>query len=539
MNELELPGNGTEARAEQPGGMTRRRFVASAGALAAWAMTGSWSAAAEPLVGSSVRASDVARCRGDSPNVVFILADDLGYGEIGPFGQQRIATPHLDQLAAEGIRFTDCYAAPACAPSRCVLLTGMHTGHSTVRASNSESELRPEDITFGEVLQAAGYRTGIVGKWGFGPLNQQVAGGVEPGDDVDNPSHPNRKGFDEFFGQLGHSHANQKYPDHLWENFDRYQIPENHNNGRSVFVPDLINERGLDFIERNHDRPFLLYLAHNVPHNPQDPPSLAPYREESWTEGQKAYAASMTRLDGYVGQVIAKLHEFGIEDNTIVVFTSDNGPRDCLDDQVVCLGENKNGFFQSTGGLRGGKGALYEAGIRVPTIVWAPGLIDERAGTTSDVRWAFWDVLPTLADFAGIEPPSDIDGISMRQAWLGKRQGGAHDHLFFFDHTLGEGTWPQGEGHLARIGQVVIRGKWKALRFFEPAIDEFIPLVHLIPDAAWSVELYDLDRDIGETHDVAADHPVVVNELIALMNDAWVPPPFPRTKWTPSCGAAA
>ncbi|WP_051023301.1 arylsulfatase [Nocardia pneumoniae] len=481
--------------------------------------------------------ADIVACDGRPPNIVIILADDLGYGEIGA-GQVRIETPNLDRLAAEGIRFTDCYAgAPFCAPSRACLLTGLHTGHGPHRGGTIESDLRPGDITIGDVLRAAGYTTGVFGKWGFGPLTGQL--GLEPASgSSDSPSHPVRRGFDEFFGQLSHAHANRKYPDYLWENFDRYDIPANRDDGRAIFAPDLINQRGLDFIERHRGRPFFLYLSHNLPHAPHQPPSARPYEDRPWSPLEKAWAASITRLDHYVGQVSATLERFGLAEDTIILFTSDNGARSCLTDELICRGEHKDESFRINGPFRGGKGTLYEGGLRVPAIVWSPALTEpSRRGTVVDAPWTFWDLLPTVADVAGIAPPDDVDGISVLRTWFGQHQPDSHDYLFFFNSTLGEGTWPTGQGHLARMGQAIRRGHWKALRFCEPGIGELAPLVHHIPDHAWTTELYDLHADPGETRNIAAQHPELVAELIALMKKAWQPPtetPL-RVPWTPMC----
>ncbi|MCX6928931.1 MAG: arylsulfatase, partial [Verrucomicrobia bacterium] len=331
------------------------------------------------------------------PSILFILADDLGYGDLGCYGQTKIKTPNLDRLAAEGMRFTSFYAgSTVCAPSRCALMTGQHTGHALIRG-NATLALRPQDVTVAEVLKQAGYRTGLIGKWGLGDPNTTGL--------------PQRKGFDQFLGYLDQVHAHDYYTDYLWrydppsdakEGYDgRREFPENRGGKKGRYMDDLFTSAGVNFLRinqpdaYNHYRPFFLYLAYTIPHanneegqrtgNGMEVPSDAPYSDQSWPQVEKNKAAMITRLDTYVGLLLDKLKELRMDDDTIIFFTSDNGP-------------HKEGgvdptFFRSSGPLRGIKRDLYEGGIRVPLIVRWPGKV--KAGTVNDQPWAFWDFLPT------------------------------------------------------------------------------------------------------------------------------------------------
>ncbi|HZB45046.1 MAG TPA: arylsulfatase [Pyrinomonadaceae bacterium] len=418
------------------------------------------------------------------PNVIFILADDLGYGDIGPYGQRRIRTPHLDRLAREGVRFTDFYAAsPVCAPSRASLMTGQHQGHTYIRGNSTKVPvpgqsgaaarrlpLRPRDVTVAEVLKGAGYATGVVGKWGLG----------EPG----TTGVPNSQGFDYFFGYLNQTHAHSHFPEYLWRNRERVELP------KGTYSQDLFTEEALGFIRRERARPFFLYLAYTLPHanneltrrtgNGMEVPSDAPYTNEHWPQQQKNYAAMVTRMDADIGRLMALLKELGLDDDTVVLFSSDNGPQ----------GRDEGGFdpdfFQSHGPFRGIKRALYEGGVRVPLVARWPGRI--KAGEVSRVAWANYDLLPTLAALAGARAPRDIDGVSMLSALLGRGQRREREHLYW-------------EFHEGEFAQAVRLGRWKAVR---KGFDK-------------RVELYDLDADTGETRDVAAGHPRVVRRVERIM----------------------
>jgi arylsulfatase A len=427
--------------------------------------------------GSSDSGSDAAAER---PNLVYIMADDLGWVDLGSYGQKHIETPRLDRMAAEGTRFTQYYAgSTVCAPSRAALMTGQHTGHAWIRG-NGEFPLRPEDVTVAEVLEEAGYRTGVVGKWGLG---------VE-----DTEGRPDRQGFDFSFGILHHVYAHRQYAGHLWRNGERVDV------SREDFVNDLFTEEALDFIRRNRERPFFLYLAYTSPHAelrvPED--SLAPYRgrfEETpfvnekadadwpraeprkWSgyrsqpEPRATYAGMVSRIDRDVGRLLDLLAELKLEGDTIVFFTSDNGPHQ--------EGGHDPFFFPSAKPLRGFKRDLYEGGIRVPMIVRAPGRVP--AGRTSDVVWAHWDVLPTLAELGGAEAPPVVDGVSVRSVLLGGTALAERPPLYWEFHERG-------------FEQAVRKGKWKAVRHG--------------PDQP--LELYDLEADVSETTDVADRHPEVV-----------------------------
>jgi len=411
------------------------------------------------------------------PNIIFILADDLGYGDLGCYGQKLIRTPNIDRMAAEGVRFTQCYAgSTVCAPSRCCLMTGLHTGHAHVRG-NARVPLRPQDVTVAEILKGAGYTTGIVGKWGLG----------EPG----TSGIPNRQGFDYWFGYLNQHRAHNYWPDYLWKNEEKYPLPnvlvrDNIAGKKEVYSHDLFTEEAVNFIKRNKNGPFFLYLAYTIPHannelgrvtgNGMEVPSDAPYTDEDWPQQQKNHAAMITRMDGDVGKILALLKELGIEEDTIVFFSSDNGPHR--------EGGAEPEFFKSAGPLRGIKRDLYEGGIRVPMIVRWPGTIAPEA--VSDQVWAFWDFPPTAAELAGVSAPANIDGISVMPALLGREQR-EHEYLYWEFHERG-------------FTQALRLGNWKGIRFGSDR----------------AIELYNLGSDVGEKNDVADEHPDIVTRMAAL-----------------------
>src|SRR5438132_2375488 len=362
------------------------------------------------------------------PNIIFILADDLGYGELGCYGQKRIRTPNLDRMANQGMRFTQCYAgSTVCAPSRCALMTGRHTGHCTVRG-NALVPLRPEDVTVAQSLKKSGYATALIGKWGLG----------EPG----TTGLPNRKGFDYFFGYLNQLHAHNYYPDYLWKNQDKFPLEGNVvkdgvASQRAQYSHDLLTREALQVVKQHRDAPFFLYLAYTIPHannergqvegNGMEVPSDAPYTNQPWPQVEKNHAAMITRLDADIGKLLALLKELGLDGNTVVFFSSDNGPHK--------EGGHNPKFFRSGGPLRGTKRDLYEGGIRVPMIVRWPGKI--RAGAVSKQVWAFWDFLPTALELAGRESPPGIDGISQVATLLGKGEQKQHDFLYWEFHERG------------------------------------------------------------------------------------------------------
>jgi arylsulfatase A-like enzyme len=413
------------------------------------------------------------------PNILFILADDLGYGDLGCYGQPRIHTPNIDALARQGIRFTQAYAgSTVCAPSRCTLMTGRHTGHATVRGNKGpEVGLLASELTLPQLLKRAGYETAMYGKWGLG--------GVSTG------SMPNQRGFDDFFGYLSQTHAHNYYPEHLWQNQDEYLLQANWFNRRKQYAPDLFTDRALKFLDRPRQNPFFLYLPYTLPHadnelgaatgNGSEVPSDEPYSGESWPAVEKNFAAMVTRLDRDVGRVLACLEERGLARNTLVIFTSDNGPH--------AEGNHDAKFFSSGGPLRGIKRDLYEGGIRVPMIVRWPDRA--AAGSVSDQVLAFWDFLPTFAELTGEPVPPGIDGVSMLPALLGALRGaGTREHPPLY--------W---EFHEGGFSQAVRAGDWKFVRNRSSA----------------AVELYDLKADPGERNDLAAAQPEVVRRLSGLM----------------------
>ena len=443
------------------------------------------------------------------PNIILIMADDLGYGELGSYGQTKIQTLNLDRIAQEGMRFTQFYAgSTVCAPSRSVLMTGQHTGHTPIRGNREvepigQEALPASALTMAEVLKEAGYATGAFGKWGLGAPGSE---GV-----------PTKQGFDAFFGYLGQRRAHFYYPTFLFRREERVPLegnevtddPQRHPGSgpahrATTYSHDVIAEEALRFIEKHRDDPFFLYMPSTIPHVSIEVPddALDPYLDDDgrsifpetpYAGGHyspqerphAAYAAMVTRLDREVGRIVAKLDELGLSERTIVIFTSDNGPSS--------EGGADPEFFDSNGPLRGGKRDLYDGGIRVPMIAWGPGRVP--AGSVSDAVWAMWDVLPTVADLAGIEAPQGIDGVSMRDVMIGGTAPRAHEYLYWEFYERGS-------------AQAVRAGRWKAVR---------------IPMLTGDVELFDIENDIGETTDLAAEHPDVVREMIRTMEAAHTP----------------
>ena len=436
-------------------------------------------------VSSASSHSDAAESA-DRPNIVFIMADDLGYGHLGCYGQEKIKTPNIDRMASEGTRFTQFYAGHCvCAPSRSTLMTGHHTGHTSVRVNGGGSPLLPEDVTVAEVLQQAGYTCGGFGKWGLG--------------DDGTTGVPYKQGFDEFFGYLHQVHAHFYYTHFLWKNDRRFPLTENEGLRRNRYSHDAIADAALDFVRQNAKGPFFLYVPFTIPHFellvPED--ALRQYRgkfpEPLEYEGdhyasqptpRAALAAMISRMDGDVGRILALLKELGIDENTIVFFTSDNGGYRLAEE-----------FFRGNGGLRGGKGDFYEGGLRVPLVVRWPGRVP--AGATDDLVWAFWDVMPTLAELAAAECPGGIDGVCFAPRLLGRQQEPPDRYLYWERQ-------PQNKGGRPPWTVAVRKGKWKAVRN-KPRL----PL-----------ELYDLSRDIGEQHDVAKENAHVVQQIEKYLKTA-------------------
>jgi arylsulfatase A-like enzyme len=424
------------------------------------------------------------------PNIIFILADDLGYGDLGCYGQTKIKTPNIDKLAGEGMRFTDCYAgSTVCAPSRCALMTGLHSGHGRIRGNKAGVALGTNDVTLAEILKNGGYHTGLVGKWGLG--------------DEGSAGMPSKKGFTEFIGYLNQTHAHDYYTDYLWrsdtrtDRDGREQIPENWGNKKGLYIPDLFTMAATNFIRINkpdpfnNRRPVFLYLSYIIPHanneegqrsgNGMQVPSDEPYSKESWPQVEKNKAAMITRMDKDIGKVMEMLQKFKLDENTVVFFASDNGAHK--------EGGADPKFFQSSGKLRGIKRDLYEGGIRVPMIVRWPGKI--KPGQVSEQVMAFWDVLPTVAEIASLKAPDKIDGFSMMPTLLGQTQTNQHAFLYWEFHE-------RGFQQAARMGQ------WKAVR----------------PQADEKLELYNLKTDISEKENVAEKNPEIVAKFDAYLKTA-------------------
>jgi arylsulfatase A-like enzyme len=418
----------------------------------------------------------------ERPNIVWILADDLGYGDLGCYGQKVIKTPHLDRLAAGGMRFTHCYSgSTVCGPSRCCLMTGLHTGHSRIRG-NGDKPLRPEDVTVATLLKRAGYETFGVGKWGLGDLGTTGL--------------PNLQGFDYWFGYLNHMHAHNYYPDVLYRNAQPVKLDGNVvRRGvalqKKVYAPDLMLQEALGVLDRTMETPFFLFFASTLPHannetgratgDGMEIPDHGDYAKESWPSPAKGRAAMISRLDADVGKLLTKLKERGLLDKTVVFFTSDNGPHQ--------EGGSFVEFFDSNGPLRGWKRDLYEGGVRVPLIVSWPGHVP--AGKVVDQPVAFWDFLPTATALAGIEGTRTIDGVSLKPTLLGRRQ-----------------DWPDRfywEFHERGFSQATLLGAWKGVRNGSPTAP---------------TELYDLSNDPGEQRNVAADHPEIVEKAARFLAGA-------------------
>jgi len=450
------------------------------------------------------------------PNIVYFLADDLGYNELGCYGQKWIKTPNIDSIATSGIRFTQHYSAQAvCAPARCSLMTGMHQGHSYIRGNGNPVERRgkgkPKDLyfpgqhpipdstlTIAEVLKKQGYATAAIGKWGLGFEGSS-------GD-------PNKQGFDLFYGFLCQVHAHNHYPRFLWRNGKKEMLKGNDRKlTGETFSQDKFTEVALDFVNENKDKPFFLYMPYAIPHLSIQvtDESLEEYKGNIPEAEYKhrgylphpfpraGYAAMISHLDRDIGKVMDLVKKLGLEEDTIFIFASDNGPT------YDRLGGSDSDFFESSGPLRGRKGSLYEGGIRVPMVASWKGKI--APGTTTDLISAFWDVFPTFCDLAGAEAPRNIDGISFLPTLLGRAQQKKHGFLYWEFSSYG--------------GQQALRmGKWKVLR------------QGLMKNRDAEFQLYDLENDIGETKNVAADQPEVLKKAIEILKQEHVDSslfPFP------------
>jgi arylsulfatase A len=446
----------------------------------------------------------IVRAASRKPNIVWIMADDLAYAELGCYGQKKIRTPHIDRLAAEGLRFTDAYAGcTVCAPSRSVLMTGLHMGHTPVRSNPGGVPLLETEVTVAEHLKRAGYRTGGFGKWGLG--------------DVGTTGTPEKHGFDEFYGYYHQVHAHYHYPSVLIDNSREVPLPGNSNGGRGTFASDAIADRAVQFIEKNAGQPFFAYLPFVIPHlellAPED--SVKPYRgqfvEKPYIDKTRHYAdqpepyatlaGMITRMDGYVGRVMKTLRDKGVDRDTLVFFTSDNGGAIRL--------FSSDEPFESFGPFRGHKQNLYEGGLRVPMIARWPGKVP--AGRTSDFVWMFQDFLATACELAQTPPPP-TDGMSIVPTLLGKRQR-PHEYLYWELPRYSNGAFRD------EIPMQALRmGNWKAVR----------------PQPDGPIELYDLKADPGETKNLAGRESTVLQKVEKILAAAHQTPrpqkePSPRT----------
>ncbi len=440
------------------------------------------------LIAALAYLADTSQARAaDRPNLIYILMDDAGYGDLSSYGQKLFRTPNIDRLAAEGLKFTDHYSgSTVCAPTRCCLMTGLHTGHALVRGNREvqpegQAPLPADVVTLPRILSQAGYTTGMFGKWGLGA----------PGSTSDPADH-----FSEFFGYNCQRQAHTYYPPHLWLNREKVKL-----DGKT-YSEDLISDAALGFVRKNAQGPFFCFMPVTVPHAamhvpeedaapfrkkfPQFEDTIGRYRGPEVRNPVAAFAGMMTRLDRHVGQVLDLLKELKIDDNTIVRLSSDNGPH--------LEGGHKPRFFDSNGPLKGFKRDLYEGGIRVPLLARWPGKI--KAGTTTDHISAHWDMLPTLCDFAGAPVPDNIDGISFRSTLEGNvKEQKRHDYLYWEFHAQG--------------GKQAVRlGEWKGVR------------LNVRKNPNGPVEVYHLPTDLGETRNVASEHPEITRRMAVIMRDA-------------------
>ncbi|MGI9553261.1 MAG: arylsulfatase [Aurantibacter sp.] len=429
------------------------------------------------------------------PNVIYILADDLGYGDLGCYEQEKIKTPNLDRMAQEGIHFTDHYAGnTVCAPSRVSLLTGLHQGHATVRG-NKNNVLEDSDFTIAEMFRLSGYATALIGKWGLGGIGS--------------PGEPGKQGFDDYFGYLNQTRAHNYYPDYLIRDGEKIPLSnevvlaqEGYAKGvgssatvKNDYSHSMFIDSALAYLERPRKKPFFLYLPLTIPHannegtltadHGMEVPDLGIYSDKDWPEAEKAKAAMISLMDADVGRIMEKLKDLGLDENTLVIFTSDNGPHK--------EGGVDPDFFDSNGRLKGKKRDLYEGGIRVPFIARWPGRIVEN--TKSNLPTAFWDMLPTFADIIGHSVSRETDGISFLPTLLGQNEDQEeHEYLY----------WEFAEGN--HDAQAVRGGNWK--------------LIYVYKTDSW--ELYDLSKDIGEEINVISDYPEIAEKLKGHINEAHV-----------------
>ncbi|RKR12164.1 arylsulfatase A-like enzyme [Maribacter vaceletii] len=443
--------------------------------------------------------------KASKPNIIYILADDLGYGDLSSYGQEKFQTPNIDRLAERGIKFSEHYSgSTVCAPSRSSLMTGQHTGHTPIRGNKEikgregQTPMPAGSVTIAEILKGAGYSTGAFGKWGLGYIGSE-------GD-------PINQGFDTFYGYNCQRQAHRYYPTHLWKNDKKEMLEGNNLTNIVTYAPDKIQEETLKFLEDNKDKPFFAYVPLVLPHAELISPNdsllqkyIGKYDEVPYKNGSDygkdiveakycntetpyaAFASMVDRMDIYVGQIITKVKELGIENNTIIMFASDNGPH--------AAGGASPEYFNSAGGLKGIKRDLYEGGIRSPFIVVWPKKI--KPGITTNHISAFWDVMPTVSEIANIDTPTNTDGISFLPTLLGQEKQEQHTYLYWeFNHKGGR--------------QAVRKGKWKGI------------LYNAIKDPKAKLELYDLYTDATESKNVADENPEIVAEIEQIIKESHV-----------------
>jgi arylsulfatase A len=462
-------------------------------------------AAIVPMCGMMLSCNSVKEETKTSPNIIYILADDLGYGDLSCYGQQTLSTPNIDQLASEGMIFTQHYAGGAvCAPSRAVLMTGQHTGHAVIRGNKAfegvgVAPLEPHIITTPEAIKNnTNYITAMSGRWHLGgELTDQT---------------PYHRGFDYHFGKLSSDYGNKfgVMIDTLWdekgqhipyEDYSRIQVEPMYENGklfnlshvemamRPINMDELVTDKAIRFIQKEKDQPYFLYIAYSLPHAPMEYHSNYPVENTEWPEEARAFASMLMALDDYVGKIVKAVDESGQSDNTIIIFTSDNGPHN--------EGGHDVEFFNSRGELREYKRSFHEGGFRVPMIVRWPGVVEPN--TTSDHISAFWDVMPTVCDIAGAPIPEQTDGISFLPTLKGEVQA-EHEYLYWeFDENIYR--------RKNNYKQAVRKGDWKGIYYIDE--DKF--------------ELYNLKQDLSETNELSARYPEIVKEIEAIMKEAHVP----------------
>jgi arylsulfatase A-like enzyme len=441
------------------------------------------------------------------PNLIWILADDLGWGDLGCYGQKVITTPNLDRMAAEGMRFTHFYSgATVCAPSRSVLMTGLHHGHTRVRGNAGDANpaaqaLKADDVTVAKALREAGYKTALIGKWGLGDIGEAASG------------MPRKQGFDDFYGYMNQHHAHNHFPDFLWRNETKEPLSNvivpvgEHGAGYATeaihYADDLFADECLKFVADNKAKPFFLYWAMVIPHANNERgkilgdgahvPDYGPYKDKDWPNQDKGQAAMISRLDSYVGRMMDQLKALGIADNTLVIFSSDNGPHD----------ESKHDLerFDPNGPYTGIKRSLTDGGIRVPLIAWWPGKV--KPGV-SDHPGYFPDWFATAAELADAKAPSNLDGLSLVPTLTGEGEQKEHEFLYWEFH---EGGFKQA---------ALYQGRWKGIRSGGP-------------DAV--VQLFDQENDVAEVTDVADKHPEIAEKIGAYLKTARTPSAEWEPKW--------